>query len=116
MKIFKNIFVTLVILLIVVYFGILGYFLYQKNKRAYKAEDFKIETLLSKTDYDYDGIDDYTDILQGAKIEAEKKPTYKSTYYAGRVSTRRRRSMYRCDMESFKKCGIFLERYGRCGY
>lgn len=51
--------------------------------KIYYAEDFGIEVIKSKTDYDNDGIDDYTDILQGAKIEAENKPTYKSEYYAG---------------------------------
>ena len=57
--------------------------IYKKNKNVYYANDFDIETVISKKDYDNDGIDDYTDILQGAKIEAENKPTYKSTYYSG---------------------------------
>lgn len=51
--------------------------------KVYYAEDFGIETIKSNTDFDNDGIDDYTDILQGAKIDAENKPTYKSVYYAG---------------------------------
>ena len=52
-------------------------------KPAYYAKDFGIEVVVSSKDYDNDGIDDYTDILQGAKIEAENKPTYRSAYYAG---------------------------------
>lgn len=83
MKLFGKIFLTLIIIFIIIYFIILGYFVYQNNKITYTAEDFGIETIVSKTDYDNDGTDDYTDILQGAKIEAENKPTYKSTYYAG---------------------------------
>lgn len=51
--------------------------------KVYYAEDFEIETIKSKTDYDNDGIDDYTDILKGAKIDAENKPTYRSAYYSG---------------------------------
>lgn len=58
-------------------------FIYCKNRSVYYAQDFGIEVLTSQTDYDNDGIDDYTDILQGAKMEAKNKPKYKSTYYAG---------------------------------
>lgn len=65
----------------ILFFSVLFYYSY--NKEAYYARDFDIEVLLSSTDFDNDGIDDYTDILQGAKIEAENKPKYKSVYYAG---------------------------------
>ena len=61
----------------------ISYILWQEYKKSYTARDFGIETILSKTDYDGDGIDDYTDILQGAKQEAKNRPTYKSAYYAG---------------------------------
>lgn len=54
-----------------------------KNKQYYTEEDFNIERLISQTDYDNDGIDDYTDILEGARIEAKNKPKYKSAYYSG---------------------------------
>ena len=83
MKRFGKIFITLIVILIIIYFLVLGYLLYQENKITYTARDFGIETVISNTDYDNDGIDDYTDILQGAKIEAESKPTYKSAYYSG---------------------------------
>lgn len=83
MKVLGKIFITLIVIFIIIYFIILGYFVYQNNKITYTAEDFGIETVVSKTDYDNDGIDDYTDILQGAKIEAENKPKYKSVYYSG---------------------------------
>lgn len=55
----------------------------QPEAKFYTAEDFGIETIKSNTDFDNDGIDDYTDILQGARIEAENKPTYRSAYYSG---------------------------------
>ena len=83
MKLLGRIFITIIIICIIIYFAILGYFVYQNNKITYTAKDFGIETVISNTDYDKDGIDDYTDILQGAKIEAKNKPTYKSTYYSG---------------------------------
>lgn len=53
------------------------------EEKFYTAEDFGIETIKSNTDFDNDGIDDYTDILQGARIEAENKPNYRSAYYSG---------------------------------
>jgi len=83
MKLLGKIFITIIVIFIIIYFIILGYFVYQNNKITYTAEDFGIETVVSKIDYDNDGIDDYTDILQGAKIEAKNKPTYKSAYYNG---------------------------------
>ena len=83
MKIIKKILITLVILFLILGITIACYILYKTNKKSYTAEDFGIETLISETDYDNDGIDDYTDILQGAKIEAKNKPKYKSAYYVG---------------------------------
>ena len=83
MKIIRKTFVVIVVVFITFTISITGLLIYQKNKNVYYAKDFDIETVISKTDYDNDEIDDYTDILQGAKIEAENKPTYKSAYYSG---------------------------------
>lgn len=83
MKIIKRILIILIIIFIIVASIIGAYFIFQTNKRTYTDKDFNIETIISSTDYDNDGIDDYSDILQGAKIEAEKKTKYKSAYYAG---------------------------------
>lgn len=83
MKIIRKTFLVIVIVFITLTISITGLLIYQKNKNVYYAKDFDIETVISKTDCDNDGIDDYTDILQGAKIEAENKPTYKSAYYSG---------------------------------
>ena len=55
----------------------------EENVKIYYAEDFNIEVIKSNFDYDGDGIDDYTDILEGAKIDAENKPKYKDGYYSG---------------------------------
>lgn len=51
--------------------------------KVYYASDFDIETILSANDYDDDGIDDFTDIMLGARNDAINKPKYKSVYYAG---------------------------------
>lgn len=72
-----------IIILVVVCITIIGITLYYTNRPSYSAKDFGIEVIKSKTDKDVDGIDDYTDILLGARAEAERKPKYKSAYYAG---------------------------------
>ena len=51
--------------------------------RKYDHTHFNIELVKSAIDYDNDGIDDYTDILMGAKKEALNRPKYKSAYYNG---------------------------------
>ena len=45
------------------------------------------DVIKSDIDYDSDGIDDYTDILNGAKDFISKKPKYKSKYYDGGYPT-----------------------------
>lgn len=52
-------------------------------QRTYTAERFGIETVKSQVDFNQNGIDDYTDILLGARADAENHPTYDSAYYAG---------------------------------
>lgn len=49
----------------------------------FNSEHFKIEVLKSSKDYDNDGIDDYTDILEGAKIAEQKNAKYLDKYYDG---------------------------------
>ena len=57
-------------------------FLVEKQK-VYYAKDFNIMELYSDIDKDNDDIDDYHDILQGARIDAQNKVNYKSAYYDG---------------------------------
>ena len=52
-------------------------------KTIFYAEDFGISSIKSTTDFDHDGIDDYTDIMLGARQDAKNHPIYKSAYYAG---------------------------------
>lgn len=72
----------MVVLALILLLGIIGFkeagFI--KGKQ-YTAEDFEIETIKSKMDKDNDGIDDYTDILEGAKEFVAMNPKYKSSYY-----------------------------------
>lgn len=76
----KNILITLIILLILILLLILNYF-NMIPKKKYLSADFDIEVVKSLIDYNNNGIDDYTDILNGAKKDAKNHPRYKSAYY-----------------------------------
>lgn len=52
-------------------------------KRSYTAADFGIETAISPNDADGDGIDDYKDMMLGARAFVETKPKYDGSYFAG---------------------------------
>jgi len=58
------------------YFGIL-------QGRKYTSSEFEISVIKSEIDFNNNGFDDYTDILNGAKMDAKNKPKYKSEYYDG---------------------------------
>ena len=65
-----------------------NYFLYKQalkpvsnSKEYYNISDFGYARLRSKTDYNNNGKDDYTDFLEGEKKYAEFNPKYKSNYY-----------------------------------
>lgn len=51
--------------------------------KSYEDSDFGIEKIVSEVDKDGDGVEDYTDILNGAREFVSKKPKYKSKYYDG---------------------------------
>ncbi len=52
-------------------------------KQYYTAEDFGIQTVTSPVDYNGNGVDDYTDILLGARKDAKQKPRYDGAYVDG---------------------------------
>ena len=79
----KILIITILLLIIgIIVLAVLNY-LNLIPKKDYTAVDFGIETIKSFNDYDNDGIDDYTDIMLGARQDAENMPTYRSAYYAG---------------------------------
>ena len=63
--------------------SLLNFTYYEEYKLFYSSEDFGITVIKSDVDANNNGIDDYTDILLGAKKDAKNHPTYKSAYYAG---------------------------------
>lgn len=66
---------------------VLLFILYHTPKRysqkVYTAKELGILEVTSEVDKDNDNIDDYTDILLGARTYVETRPKYKSKYYAG---------------------------------
>jgi hypothetical protein len=59
------------------------YFIGTSSKAVHAKDnsDFNIADLVSSIDMDQDGIDDQTDILQGARNYIATNPVYKSKYY-----------------------------------
>lgn len=51
--------------------------------RAYTGRDFGIKTAVSPHDANHNGVDDYRDLLLGARQDAQSLPQYKSAYYEG---------------------------------
>lgn len=51
--------------------------------KTYTGEDFGITTIKSDMDFNKNGVDDYADILMGARKDAENKPRYDGKYWAG---------------------------------
>lgn len=76
--------VLIFITVLLVPFGL--YTAYEYNllpQKTYAAGDFGIIILQSEMDFNGNGIDDYTDILYGARMDAEKHPKYDGSYYDG---------------------------------
>ena len=52
-------------------------------KKYFTANDFDIQTIYSDTDFNQNGIDDYTDFLLGARADAQNHPDYDGSYFEG---------------------------------
>lgn len=81
MKKALKIFIPIVLLLTLVYFT-LDYFNLVPQKH-YDAKDFGIETVKSSVDFNQNGVDDYTDIMLGARKDAQNHPKYDGKYIDG---------------------------------
>lgn len=58
------------------YFGLIP-------QKTYGAEDFGIKTVQSSVDFNKNGINDYSDIMAGARKDAQNRPRYDGAYCAG---------------------------------
>lgn len=56
-------------------------------EKIYYDSDFGYERIKSNLDVEGDSIDDYQDILEGARIYVKKNSPYKSAYYSGGYPT-----------------------------
>lgn len=79
-KIIIPIIIVLFIILIIAIMYLLYIFNYVLHKK-YSNTDFNIDTYKSNVDFDNDGIDDQTDILNGVKKYIATNPKYQSKYY-----------------------------------
>ncbi len=52
-------------------------------RRYYSGTDFGVQTLLSGCDFNGNGVDDYADLLLGARKDAKNRPKYDGTYQPG---------------------------------
>lgn len=85
MKLFLR-FGHIIVLILIILLAIIS--LYQTDALSNILDKSKqVEVIKSDIDYDKDGIDDYTDILNGAKEFVSKKPKYKSEYFEGGYPT-----------------------------
>ena len=73
----KKIIITILIIILII-----PLLYYLVPKKTYTNKDFNIPDIKSTIDYDNDGIDDYTDIHDGAVSYIKTKPKYKSKYYS----------------------------------
>lgn len=74
----KKLLIIIICIFIILY--LLYYFNYIPHKK-YTNNYFNIKTYISNIDKDNDGMDDQTDILNGARKYISMKPKYKSKYY-----------------------------------
>lgn len=78
----RNIIITIIITILVFSIYLLYYYNLIPHKK-YNNADFDIITYKSIADYDQDGVDDQTDILNSARDYVRTRPKYKSKYYNG---------------------------------
>jgi uncharacterized protein YijF (DUF1287 family) len=50
---------------------------------TYRGADFGIERVVSPVDFNSNGVDDYLDIMRGARKDAENHPRYDGSYVSG---------------------------------
>lgn len=79
----RHIFILAIILIILVICICFANYYNLLPQKSYTANDFDIATLYSEVDFNNNGIDDYTDILLGARKDAENRPKYNGSYYDG---------------------------------
>ena len=80
-----------------------------RHSHIYSAEDFGFTDIKSPNDADGDGIDDYTDMVEGARAYIATDPQYKSAYYAGGYPTDNYGVCTDVIWQAFKAAGYMLK-------
>lgn len=78
-------------------------------QKTYTAQDFGISTVRSAVDFNKNGIDDFTDILLGARKDAENYPIYDGTYCAGGYPPENRGVCTDVIWRAFRQAGYSLK-------
>lgn len=86
------------VLVILIGAGLWWFNLWPFAGKIYTMEELGIERKLAGTDYDGDGVDDYTEFLNGARKDAEKHPRYDGSYVEGG------RYSYYCEWDAYWDC------------
>lgn len=94
-----------VVILVGVGVGLWMFNLWPFAERVYMMEELEIRRVLSETDFDGDGIDDYTEILNGARKDAENHPRYDGSYVAGGFPPETQ-GVYGCDLAGVSRGGV----------
>ena len=75
------------VILLCLIISIADHYLFILPRDKYSGADFDISRYYSQTDTDRDGVDDQTDIYNGAVAYLATEPKYKSKYYEGGYPT-----------------------------
>lgn len=79
------------------------------TQNYYTAADFHLKTVHSTVDFNHDGVDDYTDLLLGARKDAENLPRYDSSYYQGGYPPENRGACTDLVWRAFRNAGYSLK-------
>lgn len=79
------------------------------STHIFSAEDFGFSDLVSPNDADGDGLDDYADMVEGARAYIATDPLYESAYYAGGYPTDGKGVCTDVIWQAFKAAGYSLK-------
>lgn len=80
----KRLYIIISILILLAFIAIIALKLFNIiPSKTYTAEDLNIKTIKSSVDFNNNGIDDYTDILNGARKDCLNEPKYDGKYWEG---------------------------------
>jgi len=81
----RNRAVFIIVFTLLVVIALIAFLLFKSSddEKVYNESELNIERILSEVDFNQNGNDDYTDILIGARKDAEAMPKYDGSYVAG---------------------------------